>query len=171
MDLLKTHKYSKQFQVLLELRTLAKKMFQIANPVKYAMYNGNCCRQMAFICSHFLNKMVPSYEWRAYEARFKWVGPNSVYEHAWCYGTCKGKPGILVDLAFDNDIMKNYLVEGENSIPCGKEGHVELAGTRVELTKEYFNHNEYYTGLPGQDLVDILEKGHKYNGRSFPITD
>ena len=154
LELLKNHEYSTEFEELVEISKLAKELFRISNPMKYAMYGGNCCRQIAFISKSFLEKMIPEYKWTTYESTFLCAENKQEYEHAWCYGTCDGKKGILVDLAFDNGYNLNYLLETDtNKLPCND---VESIMLRKKHEEGYFEVPEYYTGLLGSEIIKVL---------------
>ena len=156
LSLLEGHEYSTEFNELMKVRNIAKSLFKVCNPIKFTIYNGNCCRQMGFICKKFLEEMIPEYEWTVYESTFLHVPTRQEYEHCWCYGVCKNKTGILVDLAFDNEYNKNYIIETDiNKIPCED---VEYKLFRKVLDDEYFERPEYYTGLLGSQLILAIKK-------------
>ena len=154
LELLKGHEYRAEFQRLVHIRNIAKELFRNASPVKYYMYNGNCCRQMAYICKKFLEEMIPEYNWTVYESTFICHKTKQEYEHAWCYGKHKSKTGIVVDVAFDNNIKDNYILESEVSkLPTDDK---ELENKRIVREDAYFDANEFYTGLTGKELIEVL---------------
>lgn len=157
LELLRGHEYSSEFEELMKLRDIAKKIFEVAAPQKYELYGGNCCRQMAYVCSSFLSKMVSEYEWKVYESVFECADTHEKYIHAYCLGLHTKQKNILVDVAFDNVIKNNYIVELDHDIlPTSDK---EEYNKRVEVPLEYFEDNhEFFTGLKGKQLLAAIEK-------------
>lgn len=163
ITLLENHKYSDIFKELTFFIETSKLVYREVAPAKFMMYNGNCCRQTAFLSYMFLTKYIPEYEWTIYESTFKSV--SNSFEHSWCYGYKKGESkldGIFVDLAYTGEIMENFLLEGPNEFP-GDISKID-AGCREIKTKRitmsptfYFENNEFYTGFKGDKLYEFID--------------
>lgn len=130
------------------------------NPHKYQEWNGNTCRQTAVFGTYFLNKLLPEYEWTAWDGDFSDIyrGHRVKYNHSWIHGLNKedGR-GLLVDLS-RVDRERLFLPVKENKYP---KNHLEYQNMKLikkekmdieERMQEY----EYYTSLQGDDFIREL---------------
>lgn len=73
------------------------------NPIQYALYNGRCCKQIAYLLVLYLNKALPEYIWTAWESMFDenecWAEEPELYAHAWTFGRSSTDPShcIIMD--------------------------------------------------------------------------
>ena len=156
LELLTNHKYSEVFSELVSISKRAKEVFKYYSPEKYEMYGGNCCRQMSFICHQYLSDNIKDFKWNVFESVFILNATGQKFEHAWVYGRPIGKGrGIFVDLAFTNNLMENYLFEGENNFPGNiiTENRDERSICNIERFK---NQIEYYTSEKGKNMYEIV---------------
>lgn len=136
------------------------KILKNANPAQYERWNGNACRQTAIFAHHFLENLLPNYEWTAWDGDFSDIvhGQRRKYNHAWNYGVDKANnKGLLVDLSRVNK-ERLFIPVKANKYP---KDHPEYKDMRL-ISKEKMNieqrmqEYEYYTYLKGPDLLEKL---------------
>lgn len=131
-----------------------------ANPEEYKRWGGNACRQTAIMGVHFLREFLPSYEWTAYDGDFSDIvqGVPRQYNHAWIHGIDKkNKRGLLVDLS-RVDRERLFIPVKENKYPKNHPAYKHMKLIRkekIDIEKQMQDH-EYYTMLPGKELLDKL---------------
>ena len=136
------------------------KLLREASPGKYAMWNGNTCRQSAVFGTKFLETFLPNYKWTAWDGNFSDMkhGQQVKYNHAWINGINKEeRKGLLVDLS-RIDRERLFIPVLENKYP---KDHPEYKDMRI-INKERMDleqcmsETEYYTNLPGNALLSLL---------------
>lgn len=137
-------------------------LLKSANPSEYEKWGGNTCRQTAIFGTKFIEKLLPNYEWVAWDGNFSDIirGIPKKYNHAWIYGIDKkNSRGLLIDLS---RVMQErlFITVKENKYP---KNHSEYKDMK-QINKEKLNvvlsleDYEYYTKRKGWDILDQLEK-------------
>lgn len=144
-------------------------LLEEGNPSEYKKWGGNACRQTAILGVKFLEKLLPTYKWEAWDGNFDDIvkGTPVRYNHAWIFGIEKstGKK-LLVDLSRNFHERLYNLVEA-NEYPKDNPSYkdmVEIERTKLDI-KESMNDLEYYTSLRSTRLLQILKE--KTNMESF----
>lgn len=139
-------------------------LIETANPEAYLKWNRNTCRQSAVFGCHFLNKLLPEYEWTAWDGNFEdvYLGRKVKYNHAWIYGSHKTRDKhLLVDLSVVNK-ERLFIERPENTYPKDHpeyEHMIEVDRKQLDYRKMIENEIEYYTQLSGPQVVHCLELG------------
>jgi hypothetical protein len=143
-------------------------LLKAANPLLYYQWQGNCCRQTAIIGCYILDKLLPDYEWEAWDGEFDDIVYNKQvhYNHAWIYGKNKaGGKDLFVDLARQHH-ERIFKEVDDNKYPNDIPDYENMVETKREkLNWESFliNENEYYTGLLGIQLANAIWEGMRDN--------
>jgi hypothetical protein len=132
------------------------------NPIEYKKWGGNACRQTAIFGVKFLEKLLPTYNWEAWDGTFDDIvmGRAVKYNHAWIYGEEKstGKK-LLVDLS-RNFHERLFLFVDVNDYPRDNPTYkdmIEINRKKLNV-KEAMKDLEYYTGLRSPKLLQILQE-------------
>lgn len=130
--------------------------------VQYLKWGGNACRQTAIFGVKFLEKLLPTYQWEAWDGVFDDIvmGKPVKYNHAWIYGEEKstGKK-LLVDLS-RNLHERLYLYVGLNDYPREHPSYkhmIEIHREKLDVKSSMKDH-EFYTGLKSTRLLQILKE-------------
>jgi hypothetical protein len=133
-----------------------------SNPFQYQKWGGNACRQTAIFGVKFLEKLLPTYKWEAWDGIFDDIvrGKKVNYNHAWIYGEeqSTGKK-LLVDLS-RNLHERLFLFVEENDYPRDYPTYknmIEINRQKIDI-KDCMNDLEYYTSLRSQKLLQILKE-------------
>lgn len=135
-------------------------MLEDADPLKYATYGGNACRQTAILGMHFLSQLLPEYKWRAWEGEFDDIinGKARQYDHAWLYGVGPGKRRLLVDLA--RKVQERlFMLVTANNYPKDHPEYIhmkERKRTKIDVDQR-LTEREWYTLRTAADLLGMLE--------------
>jgi hypothetical protein len=106
---------------------------------------------------------LSDYDWEAWDGEFDDVvyGNKVHYNHAWIYGKNKnGGDDLFVDLARQHqerifrEVKENKYPD---DIPCYKD-MVEVKREQIDWRSMLVHENEYYTGLLGIQLANIIWK-------------
>lgn len=153
-------KYVKQFMEN-DFVTALHDTFKNANPVEYQRWGGNACRQTAIFGVKFLEKLLPTYKWEAWDGDFDDVvnGKPVKYNHAWIYGIeeSTGKK-LLVDLSriFHERL---FLFVEHNEYPKGHPSYInmkELKRVKMDI-KDCMKDHEYYTSERSVKVLELLK--------------
>ena len=140
-----------------------------ANPFQYQKWGGNACRQTAIFGVKFLEKLLPSYKWEAWDGNFDDIvhGRAVKYNHAWIYGEEKstGKK-LLIDLS-RNLHERLFLFVDVNDYPRDYPTYkhmIEINREQLDV-KDCMNDLEYYTNSRSQKVLLMLQQ--KTNFEAF----
>jgi hypothetical protein len=140
-----------------------------ADSFQYLKWGGNACRQTAIFGVKFLEKLLPTYKWEAWDGTFDDIvnGKPVKYNHAWIYGEDKssGKK-LLIDLS-RNLHERLYLFVAVNDYPREHPTYnnmIEIHREKLDV-KSCMKDHEFYTGLKSPRLLQILKD--KTNFESF----
>lgn len=132
------------------------------NPMAYQQWGGNACRQTAIFGVKFLEKLLPSYKWEAWDGNFNDIvrGKNVHYNHAWIFGVeeSTGKK-LLVDLSRIHHERLFLFVE-ENKYPNEHPSYknmIEMNRSKMDI-KDCMNDLEFYTSQRSTKLLQELKK-------------
>lgn len=141
-------KYVKNFMER-EFVVALHETFEKANPIEYKKWGGNACRQTAIFGVKFLEKLLPTYSWEAWDGDFEDIvgGKKVTYNHAWIYGVDKsnGKK-LLIDLSRLYH-ERLFLFVNENQYPKDHKSYehmIELNRKKLDI-KDCMKDCEYYT--------------------------
>lgn len=141
-------KYVKNFMER-EFVPVLHDLLKNANPLEYQKWGGNACRQTAIFGVKFLEKLLPTYSWEAWDGNFDdVVGSKKVqYNHAWIYGVeeSTGKK-LLIDLSRLYHERLFLFVE-DNQYPKEHASYInmiELNRAKLDI-KDCMKDHEYYT--------------------------
>jgi hypothetical protein len=129
-----------------------------ASPEKYAMYDRNCCKQVAVFGSHFLTTMFPCVECVVWEGIFheQSYNKNKPYNHAWILVKADGKR-FFVDYARHH---KECLFQEVscNAYPNHPDyiNMKEVSRERLDW-RELFKENEWFTMKPSIIVAEELK--------------
>jgi hypothetical protein len=137
-----------------------------ANPLEYQKWGGNACRQTAIFGVKFLEKLLPTYKWEAWDGIFddEVKGRKVQYNHAWIFGTDNntGKK-LLVDLSriFHERL---FLFVEKNEYPKDHPSYIHMSEVkREELdVKDCMKDLEYYTSERSVKLLQTLKDVTKF---------
>lgn len=154
-------KYVKRYMEGIFVKGLHE-ILQKANPVEYKKWGGNACRQTAIFGVKFLEKLLPTYKWEAWDGNFDdVVGDRQVeYNHAWIYGVeeTTGKK-LLVDLSRIYHERLFMFVE-ENKYPKDHPSYKnmnELNRKKMDI-KDCMKDYEYYTMERSVKVLENLKQ-------------
>lgn len=131
------------------------------NPTEYMRWNGNTCRQTAVFGYYYLTKLLPEYEWTAWDGEFSdiYMGHKVHYNHAWLHGINRemGK-GLLVDLS-RVDRERLFISVKENKYPKNHPEYKDMRLIRKEKMdiEKRMMECEYYTGMQGEEFIESLD--------------
>jgi len=116
---------------------------------------GSCCRQVAVMSAVFLDEEMPG-KWEVWEGEFEGIfrGVTLQYDHAWVYS-----PDVkrFVDFAHRKD-RRVWRVATENQYPTDLQPTwTAIRRSQIDW-RNMFNHPEYYTGLLGHQIYDLIAK-------------
>lgn len=145
------------------------RMMREGNPMYYTLYNGRCCKQIAYLLALSLNKLLPEYEWSAWESMFDesegWEEEPELYAHAWTFGRNKTNPKhcIILDYGKLEDEYSFFLRTSSNHYP----EYLEINNVELKLDKEADNLRKHlkplglesFTRKPFEEIFIELEKG------------
>ncbi|MGV4321265.1 hypothetical protein [Bacillus mojavensis] len=136
------------------------RLVSTSDPIKYQTWNGNTCRQSAVFGLVYLRKLLPEYEWTAWDGDFSDIyrGKRVEYNHAWIHGVDKkNNKGLLVDLS-RVDRERLFLPVKANKYP---KNHPEYKSMKLIRKKKIniedrLNEEEFYTNLKGDEFIKKL---------------
>jgi hypothetical protein len=142
------------------------------NPTEYRRWGGNTCRQTAIFGADLLTAIMPSYEWEVWEGDFEDIhmGRPVKYQHAWILGK-RGERRLLLDLSRTTS-ERLFIPVKTNSYPKDHEDYKnmkELGRRRLDWKTMLENDVEYYTSMPGKEVV--AEIGMRTKERIDKIID
>jgi hypothetical protein len=136
-------------------------LLKTANPFQYEKWGGNACRQTAIFGVKFLEKLLPTYLWEAWDGDFNDVvnGRKVQYNHAWIYGIDKSNNRkLLVDLSRLYHERLFLFVE-DNKYPKDHPSYLymnELKREKMDI-KECMKDLEFYTSERSTKVLEDLK--------------
>ena len=159
----KNFNYSRFYMINIFLPHIKTKFYQ-DNPHEYINWGGNCCRQAAILGCQMLNKLMPDYEWTAWEGRFMDVEEGNIteYVHAWSFGKAKDKKTPENKRRIFMDISSTSKKQIFEYVESNKHPKTECRKDMLEMHRERIDWAssledcEYYTGMKALDLIKFL---------------
>ncbi len=111
-----------------------------------------------------LSKLMPDYEWTAWEGRFMDVEQGNIteYVHAWSFGKAKDKKTpedkkrIFMDISSTNKKqIFEYVKSNKHPVTECRKDMLEMHREPL-IWKDALQEHEYYTSMKALDLISLL---------------